>query len=246
LAGGSIGAEAIAPVFLLSLVGSIIIGPVFAWLVGWVTTRVDDVSSSIILQFVSTFGVWLIAEHVGLSPVLTMVTYAMTLARSRSAYWPAKFRVPSYAVWDTAVLVLNVFAFLLIGLELGPVIATAQPGELGRWLRVGAAVLAVVILVRLLWALAAALWAKWRSERQRAEAPPHGAGPSWRTGLIVGWAGTRGIMSIATALALPLDFPERGMLLFTAFAVTLGTLVIQGLTLRPLVIALDLPNDATV
>jgi CPA1 family monovalent cation:H+ antiporter len=246
LAGGSISAQAIAPVFLLSLVGSIIIGPMLAWAVGWVTTRVDDAPSSIILQFVSTFGVWLIAEQVGLSPVLTMVTYAMTLARSRPAYWPARLRVPSYAVWDTAVLVLNVFAFLLIGLELGPVIATAQPGELGRWTRVGAAVLAAVVIVRLIWSVGAAVWAQRWARRQRAAASGHGPGPNWQTGLIVGWAGTRGIMTVATALALPLDFPERGMLLFAAFTVTLGTLLIQGLTLRPLALALDLPTDATV
>jgi CPA1 family monovalent cation:H+ antiporter len=246
LAGGSISAEVVAPVFLLSLVGSIIIGPTLAWMVGWVTTRADDAPSSIILQFVSTFGVWLIAEQVGLSPVLTMVTYAMTLARSRPAYWPARLRIPSYAVWDTAVLVLNVFAFLLIGLELGPVIAAPHPGELGRWIGVGAAVLAAVIIVRLLWSVGAALWAQWRIKRQPAAVSGHGPGPNWKTGLIVGWAGTRGIMSIATALALPQDFPERGMLLFLAFAVTLGTLVIQGLTLRPLVLALHLPNDPTL
>ncbi len=70
--------------------------------------------------------------------------------------------------------------------------------------------------------------------------------PDWRTGLVVGWAGTRGIVTVATALALPGDFPERDMLLFCAFAVTLGTLVIQGPTLRPLVKALRLADDGPV
>src|SRR3954465_13888672 len=209
------------------------------------TRRIKDAPSSIIVQFVSTYGVWMLAERAGLSPILTMVSYAMTLARSTPAYLPARLRIPSYAVWETAVLVLNVLAFLVIGLELGPIIKAAAPGELGRWIWLGAAVLATVIGVRLLWTLAGALWAQWRI-RRGAAASGDGPLPSWRTGLIIGWAGTRGLVTVATALALPLNFPERSMLLFAAFTVTLGTLLIQGLTLRALVLALHVPDDATV
>jgi monovalent cation/hydrogen antiporter len=158
LAGGNVGADAIAPAFLLSLFGSVIAGLGLAWLIGQVTRRIEDAPSSIIVQFVSTYGVWVLAERAGLSPILTMVSYAMTLARSAPAYLPARLRIPSYAVWDTAVLVLNVLAFLVIGLELGPIINAAGPGELGRWLWLGAAVLATVIGVRLLWTIAGALW----------------------------------------------------------------------------------------
>jgi CPA1 family monovalent cation:H+ antiporter len=139
--------------------------------------------------------------------------------------------------------VLNVLAFLLIGLELGPIISAARPGELARWTGVGAAVLVTAIGVRLLWTVAAALWAQWRIQRGWLTAPGDGPLPSWRTGLIIGWAGTRGLVTVATALALPQDFPERSMLLFAAFTVTLGTLLIQGLTLRPLALALCLRDD---
>jgi monovalent cation/hydrogen antiporter len=246
LAGGGVGLEVIAPAFLLSLFGSVVAGLALAWLVGHVTRRIEDAPSSIIVQFVSTYGVWVLAERAGLSPILTMVSYAMTLARSTPAYLPARLRIPSYAVWETAVLVLNVLAFFVIGLELGPTVAAAQPGELGRWASVGAAVLVTVIGVRLLWTLAAALWAQWWFERGVATAPDDGPLPSWRTGLIIGWAGTRGLVTVATALALPQSFPERGMLLFAAFTVTLGTLLIHGLTLRPLVLALRVRDDAIV
>jgi NhaP-type Na+/H+ or K+/H+ antiporter len=134
-----------------------------------------------------------------------------------------------------------VLAFLLIGLELGPVIAAAPAGNLGHWVVVGAAVLTTVIVVRLSWTVVAALWSqRWIKGTAASSAAPL---PSWRTGLLIGWAGTRGIVTIATALALPQNFPERGMLLFAAFAVTLGTLLVQGLTLRPLVLALDLDDD---
>src|SRR4051794_8923189 len=182
LAGGNIGADAIAPAFLLSLFGSVIAGLGLAWVTGQVTRRIEDAPSSIIVQFVSTYGVWVLAEWAGLSPILTMVTYAMTLAHSTPVYLPARLRIPSYAVWETAVLVLNVLAFLLIGLELGPIIAAAQPGELGRWAWLGAAVLATVIAVRLLWTLAGALWAQWRN-KHGAVASADGPEPSWRTGL---------------------------------------------------------------
>jgi monovalent cation/hydrogen antiporter len=154
LARGSIGADAIAPTFLLSLFGSVLAGLGLAWVSGHVTRRIQDVPSSIIVQFVSTYGVWVLADRTGLSPILTMVSYAMTLARSAPAYLPARLRIPSYAVWETAVLVLNVLAFLIIGLELGPIIAAARPGDLGRWIWLGAAVLGTVIGVRLLWTLA--------------------------------------------------------------------------------------------
>jgi monovalent cation/hydrogen antiporter len=246
LAGGPVGTKVIAPAFLGSLFGSVIAGLALAWVTGHVTRRIDDAPSSIIVQFVSTYGVWVLAERAGLSPILTMVTYAMTLARSAPAFLPARLRIPSYAVWETAVLVLNVLAFLVIGLELGPIITAAQPGELGRWVGVGTAVLATVIGVRLLWTLAAALWAQWRIQRRGAAAPGGGPLPSWRTGLIIGWAGTRGLVTVATALALPQSFPERGMLMFAAFTVTLGTLLMQGLTLRPLVLALRVRDDGTV
>src|SRR4051812_50060320 len=95
-----------------------------------------------------------------------MVSYAMTLARSAPAYLPARLRVPSYAVWDTAVLVLNVLAFLVIGLELGPIITAARPGELGRWAWLGAAGLATASGVRLVLALAGPPWGQGRSVRR--------------------------------------------------------------------------------
>lgn len=244
--GGSLGAEVIAPAFLLSLVGSVVAGLVLAWLVGGVTRRIADVPSSIIFQFVSTFGVWVVSERLGMSPILAVVAYGMTLARLPAAYPSARLRIPSFAVWDTAVVVLNILAFLIIGLELGAVIASAPQGELGRWTLVGAAVLLTVIAVRLAWTLAAALWSRRQLKRAGSTKLEGGAAPDWRTGLVIGWAGTRGIVTVATALALPGDFPERSLLLFCAFAVTLGTLVIQGPTLRPLVRALRLPDDGPV
>ena len=85
-------------------------GPVLAWLVLSVTKKVKDVPTAIILQFITTFGVWIGAERIGLSGVLTMVCFAIAVSRRAPESTPARIRVPSYAVWDTVVFVVNVLA----------------------------------------------------------------------------------------------------------------------------------------
>ena len=73
------------------------------------------------MQFAGTFMVWIVAEHIGLSGILTIVAYAITIARTAPARTPARLRVPSYAVWETVVFVLNVLAFMMIGMQLRPI-----------------------------------------------------------------------------------------------------------------------------
>src|SRR5262245_44923296 len=92
--GFSIGA--VAPTFLFAVVGSVIVGPALGWLSLQVNDRVRDVPTAIILQFLTTFGVWMLADGIGLSGVLTMVCFAMTVARTAPARTPARIRVPSY------------------------------------------------------------------------------------------------------------------------------------------------------
>ena len=105
--------------------------------------------SAIILQFVSTFGVWILAEHLGLSGVLTMVCYAVTVARWSPERTPAQIRVPTYAVWETVVFALNVLAFIFIGLQIRPILDSLGAAERGRYPVVAIAVLVTVIVVRL-------------------------------------------------------------------------------------------------
>ena len=83
---------------------------------------VTDVPSSIVLQFAGTFGVWILAEHLYLSAIVTVVVYGITVARDAPRLVPARNRLPSYAVWDLVVFVLNVLAFVLIGLQLRPIL----------------------------------------------------------------------------------------------------------------------------
>src|SRR5207253_7320794 len=110
-----------APSILLALAGSLLAGYLFARISNRLTRRITEAPSAIIVQFAGTFTVWIVAEHVGLSGILTIVAYAITIARTAPARTPARLRVPSYAVWETVVFVLNVLAFVLIGLQLGPI-----------------------------------------------------------------------------------------------------------------------------
>ena len=134
LAVGAVAANgfalaAVAPAFLLAVAGSVVAGPALGWLTLRLLSRVQHIPTAIILQFVTTFGVWLLAEQLGLSAVLTMVCYAVTVARTAPARTPARTRIPTYAVWETAVFALNILAFIFIGLQIRP--DSRQPGTGG-------------------------------------------------------------------------------------------------------------------
>jgi CPA1 family monovalent cation:H+ antiporter len=251
---GGITVAHAAPLLLLSVVGSLILGPVLALTYMRLMTAMDwseDRPSSIILQFISTFGVWLLADRLGLSGILTIVAYAITIARRAPATTSAHLRVPSYAVWETVVFVLNVLAFALIGLQIGPIFEMLGSGQRLRYLLVAAAVLATVILVRFAWVMSYN-WVVRRHIRRHGFHPPRPmAAPTVKSGLLVSWCGMRGIVTLAAAFALPdgeagASFPQRDLIVFVAFCVVLGTLVMQGFTLRPLLLKLNLSDDDPV
>jgi CPA1 family monovalent cation:H+ antiporter len=208
--------------------------------------HVKHMPTAIILQFVSTFGVWLLADGVGLSGVLTMVCYAITVARASPERTPARARIPSYAVWETVVFALNILAFIFIGLQIRPILESLELADRGRYFAVAGAVLLTVIIVRLAWHMSFNAVLRWQNRRFGFHPPRPMLRPTIGSGLIISWAGMRGIVSLAAAMALPSAFPYRNLIVLTAFAVVLGTLVIQGLTLKPLLRALDLHDDDPV
>ena len=239
--GFSIGA--VAPTFMLAVAGSLIAGPVLGWLFVRAIVRVQHVPTSIILGFIGTFGVWILADSVGLSGVLTMVCYAMVLARTLPERTPARMRIPAYAVWETVVFAANILAFIFIGLQIRPILDSLEVSDRGRYFGVAVAVLMTVIAVRLAWHMSFNAVVRWR-HRQRGFHPPRPMlRPSAGSGLVISWAGMRGIVSLAAAMALPAAFPYRDLVVLTAFSVVLGTLVLQGLTLKPLLRAFDLNDD---
>jgi CPA1 family monovalent cation:H+ antiporter len=235
-----------APTIILALAGSLVAGYLFARISMPLTRRITDAPSSIVVQFAGTFTVWIVAERLGLSGILTIVAYAITVARSAPARTPARLRVPSYAVWETAVFVLNVLAFMLIGLQLRPIWQRLDDPVRLRYCLIAAAVLAIVILARIAWVAIYGVTLRLLIARGLFQPGRSMAVPTLKGGIVVSWCGMRGIVTLAAAFALPEGFPYRDLIVWTAFAVVLGSLVIQGLTLRPLISALRLMDDNPV
>jgi monovalent cation/hydrogen antiporter len=246
VAANGFSATAVAPTFLLAVVGSLVVGPALAWVLMQVMRRVQHVPTAIILQFAGTFGVWMLAESIGLSGVLTMVCFAMTAAQSAPGNTPARIRIPTYAVWESVVFALNILAFIFIGLQIRPILESLDPADRGRYFAVAGAVLLTVIVVRPIWHMSFNAVVRRRDRRFGFHPPRPMLQATVRSGLLISWAGMRGIVSLAAALALPSAFPYRDLIVLTAFTVVLGTLIIQGLTLKAVLRAFDLHDDDPV
>ena len=233
----------VAPTFLLSVAGSLVVGPALGWLFVRLIEPVQHVPTAIILQFVTTFGVWIFADRIGLSGVLTMVGFAVVAARTAPQRTPARMRIPTYAVWETVVFVMNILAFIFIGLQIRPILASLGAADRARYLAVAIAVLLTVIIVRVAWHMSFNTVIRW-CERRRGFHPPRPMmRPTVGSGFLISWAGMRGILSLAAAMALPSSFPYRDLIVLTSFSVVVGTLVLQGMTLKPLIRVLNLHDD---
>jgi CPA1 family monovalent cation:H+ antiporter len=216
--------------------------------------RIHDVATAVVIQFCGTFAVWMLAERLHLSGILTVVVFAMVTSRRAADVIPARIRIPSYAVWEFAVFVLNVLAFILVGFQLKGILGRIDRDTLIDYAVVAAAVSAAAIVARIAWVSGAAAFSRWWCRPGPGGTPPRHdrVGLSSRAAAVVGWCGMRGIVTLAAALALPTGggdgapFPYRDLILFTAFSVVLGTLVLQGITLRPLMNALHLEDDGSV
>jgi monovalent cation/hydrogen antiporter len=233
-AAGTLSGKEVVPTLLFATVGSIVLGVGLAPFTLRFISRIQDVSTAVIVQFSSTFAVWILAEWLHLSGILTMVVYAMSVARTAPDVVPARVRIPSYAVWEVAVFILNAMAFILVGLQLKPIVAQLRGVELREYTAVAGAVCLAVIATRIVWVMGTNLVRGPHNRQGR------------RGALVVAWCGMRGTVTLAAALALPGRFPYRDLILFSAFLVVLGTLVIQGLTLKPLMARLGLEHDDAV
>ena len=251
---GFMSGWSVLPMLLGVTAGSVVLGLVLARPVLAVNARINDVATAVVFQFGQTFAVWMLAERLHLSGIITMVVFAMAASRRAPAVMPARIRIPSWAVWEVAVFVLNVLAFILVGFQLRSIAARATGSTGARYAAVAAAVCVAVILARIAWVTGAAAFSRWRC-RPRADGTPgprDAVGLTARAAAIVGWCGMRGTVTLAAALALPTGsgggapFPYRDLILVTAFGVVLGTLVVQGLTLRPLLLRLGLEDDGAV
>ncbi len=232
--------------FVLDAVGGVIVGLAVGWLVAHVRRRLDDPPVEITISLFTAYAAYLPAEELGLSGVLAAVTVGIYLGwRAPELITPAT-RMQGYAIWEILIFLLNSFLFVLIGLQLQAVLDGLAVDPVGSLIGWGLAISATVIGVRLTWVFAFAYGPRLLSRALR-----EGDQPSWRETLLVAWSGMRGAVSLAAALALPLqmtpgvDFPQRDLILFLTFMVILFTLVLQGLTLAPLARVLGVEDDGS-
>ncbi|WP_424135413.1 cation:proton antiporter [Roseomonas chloroacetimidivorans] len=239
---GSFSLLGAGPTLLLTVGGGALFGWAVARLYLALAERLfPDIAINVLVQFLGTFGVWIAAEALHLSAIITVVVYGMTIARHAPRRMGARRRIVSYAVWEVAVFVLNALAFLLIGLQMRAIVGRLQ-ADWGAVALLAAGTCVAVILTRIAWVMAYNTVIRWVIGRFGLSMPR----PTWGDGLVAAWCGMRGVVTLATALALPEDLPHRDEIVFAAVCVVIVTLGLQGTTLGPLLRRVGLSDDGTV
>jgi monovalent cation/hydrogen antiporter len=229
------------------IVGGLAVGLILGVIVDWVERRIDDGPIEIAISILVPYVAYLAADAIRASGVLAVVAAGLFLSRRSTHFFSPAVRIQAYAVWNALTFILNGLVFVLIGLQLPTVLAALGEYGLRTLLLSGAALSAVVIVLRLLWVFPGARLAYFIRRRllgQREKVPPA------RQVFVAGWAGMRGVIALAAAMSLPHmlpqgePFPRRQLIIFLTFCVILVTLVLQGLTLPPLIRALGLARSA--
>ncbi len=223
--------------------GGILVGLLVGWIANWIERRIDDGPIEITLSILIPYAAYLTANAAHASGVLAVVACGLFLARRSAKFFSPAVRLQVWPVWRSLTFVLNGVVFVLIGLQLPAIRSALHEYGLVTLILYGAIFSALLILLRLLWVLPGARLAYFVRIRllHQNEKPP-----TARQVFIVGWTGMRGVVSLAAALALPValangaPFPRRNLIVFLTFCVIVVTLALQGLTLPPLIRALNL------
>ncbi|MBL7738741.1 MAG: Na+/H+ antiporter [Chitinophagaceae bacterium] len=238
--------EAAGSFFLVIIMGTLtglLIGLVFYAIHRWLPVTP---SIEIVLSFLAPYCMYYFAERFHFSGVLAVVAGGLLLSSKRHHMLSYKGRVQGYNVWSTIGFVLNGLVFLLIGLELPVIINQVEEVSLGQAIFYGLIVSLVLIITRLLSTIGAMFFTRFIS-RFITVADKN---PGWKVPVIFGWAGMRGVVSLAAALSIPVlisegqPFPYRNLILVITFVVILVTLVLQGLTLPWLIRKLNPADNA--
>lgn len=236
---GSFSALETSGLFVVVVAGGIAVGLGVGWLVRQIRRRLDNPPAEITISLLTGYVAFIPAELMGVSAVLAAVTAGVYLGWHTPELTTAQVRLQGIAVWEILQYLLNALLFVLVGLQL-PVVMDALGDVPGvRLLGYAALVSLTVIVLRFAWVFAVLHAPKWLARRMS----------DWRGAVFLSWAGMRGAVSLAAALALPLEtdagapFPGRDLILFLTFAVILATLVGQGLTLPLVIRALGIEDD---
>ncbi|TLQ43847.1 Na+/H+ antiporter [Streptomyces marianii] len=229
--------------FLVAAAGGIGVGLVLMVPIHWLRTHLGEPLLQNTLSLLIPFVAYAAAEHVHASGVLAVVVVALFLGH-RS--WQVDFatRLQEEAVWRMVAFILESAVFALIGLQLAHVVRGLGSFSVREAAWYAVVVFVVVVVSRFVWVFPGTFVPRMLSKRIREREP----GVDWRTPVIVGWAGMRGVVSLAIAFSIPIltadgePFPARNLILFLTFTTVIGTLVVQGLSLPALIRALRLPE----
>jgi CPA1 family monovalent cation:H+ antiporter len=225
--------------FVAGAAGGAAIGLLVARVIAEIRRRLDDPPIEITLSLLSGYAAYVPADALGASGVIAAVTAGIALGWWAPGIASPLVRQQGFALWSLLTFLLNAVLFILIGLQL-PTILDGLRGESPLLLLgVACAVSAVVAGTRMAWILATPYIVRGLDRR----ASQRGRRVAWRTRIVMGWSGMRGAVSLAAALALPADTPQRDLLVFLTFAVIFATLVLQGLTLPAVIRRLGIHDD---
>jgi CPA1 family monovalent cation:H+ antiporter len=245
---GAFSAERAGFAFVFVSAGGIALGFAFGYVIAkaMVLLRKYGLSDYLIdnaIQLFAPYAIYLSCQSVGVSGVLATVTAGVYMSRQAGKILQPEGRLVAYAVWDILIFLLNGLVFLLIGLQLRSIVK--DPAFALRELWIGLAISAIVIAVRLVWVYPSTYLPRLLFKRIRETEPF----PSPEYVFVIGWSGMRGIVSLASALAIPVltnsgqPFPGREEIIFITFCVIFTTLVFQGLSLIPLLAILRITTS---
>ncbi len=220
--------------------GGILIGLVVGWIVAWVRLHLTDTPVEITVSLLTPYAAYLPAELLGVSGVLAAVTAGLYIGRRSSQIMGSEARLAGRAVWESLVFLLNGVVFLAIGFQISSISRGMDRSTLLQLAAIGVLVSVALIAVRALWVIALNLRELLKHDPRRTRL---------RESIVLSWAGMRGVVSLAAALALPISLPgnalaARDAIIVITFTVILVTLVGQGLTLPLVIRAVGLGSDA--
>jgi CPA1 family monovalent cation:H+ antiporter len=225
--------------FVVGAAGGVAIGLAVGWLVAELRRRLDDPVVEIVVSVFTGYAAYLPAELLGVSGVLAAVTTGLYVGWRAPQLASAATRLLGFSFWEVLVYLANAVLFILVGLELRPILEELAGTSVAILVAQGALISAVVVGMRLAWGFTVPYVVRLADRRPSRVMRRIGA----KARLLLGWSGMRGAVSLAAALALPLDFPLRDLILFLTFSVILVTLVVQGLTLPALIRRLRFEED---
>jgi CPA1 family monovalent cation:H+ antiporter len=229
--------------FVWSVVGGVGIGLVVGFLVAAVRRRLDNPPVEVTISLMTGYLAFIPANAAEASGVLAVVTAGVYLGWRTPELTSVQTRLQGRAVWEIVVFVLNALLFALVGLQLSRILDTLTGRTTGELMGYAVLVTGTVIVTRIIWLPVFTHLPRWLWNSQRTPAKP------FSHSFLISWAGMRGAVSLAAALAIPLTtdaggpFPDRDLIIFLTFCVILGTLVLQGLSLPMVIRALGLEPD---